>query len=76
MTDPPLAEGEVVLVAATVREPFADEVYVSIEVGTRGLRQSVWVSRDAIVRRKPRRSRIYARIYRIYKVLRSVLGLA
>jgi hypothetical protein len=69
MTDVPLIEGEVVMVVATVREPFADEVYVAIEVGTRGLRQSVWVSRDAIVRQEPKPERS-----RIYKVLRSVLG--
>lgn len=45
-----LAENDTVLVRARVREMFADEAYVRIETGMKGLTQSVWVARSAIVR--------------------------
>jgi len=50
MTAPTFAENDIVLVRARVRETFADEAYVRIETGMKGLTQSVWVARSAIVR--------------------------
>ena len=50
MTAKTLAENDTVLVRARVRETFADEAYVRIETGMKGLSQSVWVARSAIVR--------------------------
>ena len=49
-----IEKGDRVLMRAIVREAFADEAWVRIETGMRGLTQSVSVARDAVVRLQER----------------------
>lgn len=44
-----IISGDTVHIRAIVRETFADEAYVRIETGMKGLNCSVWVAREAIV---------------------------
>jgi hypothetical protein len=51
-----LAENDIVLIRATVREAFPEEACVRLDVGTKGLTQSVWVARTAIVQVVPKQA--------------------
>ena len=54
MTVKLLAENDIVLIRATVREAFPEEAYVRLDVGAKGLTQSVWVARTAIIQVLPK----------------------
>jgi len=51
-----LAENDIVLIRATVREAFPEEACVRLAVGTKGLTQSVWVARTAIIQVVPKQA--------------------